>query len=96
MGAHPLSKHASPRGPRPGSRGSRELLRWHYLSNATRLMRPRLFYACFVVSRITTICYSIRRLRKTFVRQVALEKWFPLSRGWISLVHRIISWCTLS
>ena len=31
-----------------------------YLSNATCLMRPCLFYACFVVSRITIICYTIR------------------------------------
>ena len=27
-----------------------------YLSNATCQMRPHLFYACFAVSRITTIC----------------------------------------
>ena len=26
---------------------------WRHLSNATCLMRPRLFYACFVVSGIT-------------------------------------------
>ena len=32
---------------------------WHYLSNATCLIRLHLFYACFVVSRITIICYSI-------------------------------------
>ena len=28
----------------------------HYLSNATRLIRPHLFYALFGVSRINTIC----------------------------------------
>ena len=33
---------------------------WHYSSEATRMMRPRLFYASFVVSRITIICYIIR------------------------------------
>ena len=43
---------------------------WHYLSNATRLMRPRLFYACFVVSRTTTICYIIRH----FWRKTVLDK----------------------
>ena len=32
----------------------------HYLSNATCLIRPHLFYALFMVSRITTICKSIR------------------------------------
>ena len=29
---------------------------WHYLSKTTCLIRPRSFYACFVVSRITAIC----------------------------------------
>ena len=33
---------------------------WHYLSNATCVVRPRLSYAFFVVSRITIICYVIR------------------------------------
>ena len=33
---------------------------WHYLSNATCLMRPRSFYARFVASRITIVCYIIR------------------------------------
>ena len=32
---------------------------WHYLSNATCLIRPHLLYACFVVSRIIS-CYIIR------------------------------------
>ena len=35
-------------------------LGWHYLSDATCLMRPRLFYASFVASRITTSCYILR------------------------------------
>ena len=36
-------------------------LGWHYLSNATCLIRPRMFYMCFfVVSRITIICHMIR------------------------------------
>ena len=33
---------------------------WHYLSNVTCLIRLHLFYACFVVSRITIMCYIIR------------------------------------
>ena len=33
---------------------------WHYWSNATCLIRPHLFYACFVVSRITIICHILR------------------------------------
>ena len=31
---------------------------WHYLSNATCLIRPHLFYALFIVSRITIICQT--------------------------------------
>ena len=49
---------------------------WHYLSNATCLMRPRLFYARFLVSRGTIICYIIRHLlKKACVRQVVFDKW---------------------
>ena len=36
------------------------VLWWHYLSNATCLTRPHVFYACFVVSRSTISCYTIR------------------------------------
>ena len=39
--------------------GEVEAVGWHYLSNATRLMQPHLFYASFVVSRITITCYII-------------------------------------
>ena len=52
------------------------------MSNATCLTRPRLFYALCIVSRITTICYVTRHFRRehvTCVRQVALDKWLPLS-----------------
>ena len=38
---------------------------WHYLSNATCLVRPRLFYACFVVSRTTIIRYMILHFSRT-------------------------------
>ena len=34
----------------------------HYLSNATCLIRPHLFYACFAASRITIIRYIIRQV----------------------------------
>ena len=33
---------------------------WQYLSNATRLIRPRVFCVRFVVSRITIVGYIIR------------------------------------
>ena len=36
--------------------------------NATCPIRPRLFYACFVVSGITISCYMIRCLKKSCVR----------------------------
>ena len=35
---------------------------WHYLSNATCLIRPHLFCVFFVVSRIVIICYIICHL----------------------------------
>ena len=35
---------------------------WHYLSNITCLIRPHLFYVCFVVSRVTITYYTIRHL----------------------------------
>ena len=41
------------------------LLGWHYLSNATCLIRPHVFYALFIVSRIIIICYIIRHCRRT-------------------------------
>ena len=37
-------------------------LGWHHLSNAICLMRPHLFYACFVMSRIAIFNYMIRLL----------------------------------
>ena len=44
---------------------------WHYLSNATCWIRPHLFYACLVVSRITIICYILIR---RFWRRSARDK----------------------
>ena len=46
------------------ARSPRKVLRgfgWHYLSHATCLIQPHLFYACLVVSRII-ICYIIRQV----------------------------------
>ena len=37
-------------------------LEWHYLSNATCLIRPHVFYAVFVVSRIPIICNIFRHV----------------------------------
>ena len=37
-------------------------LGWHYLSNATCLIWPRLFHACFVVSRIAVTHYIVRHI----------------------------------
>ena len=38
---------------------------WHYLSNATCLMRPPWLYVCFVVSRIMLICRMLRQCWRT-------------------------------
>ena len=34
---------------------------WHYLSNASCLIRPHLLYALCIVSRIAGSCYTIRQ-----------------------------------
>ena len=34
--------------PRPVASRIEEMIGWHYLSNATSLIQPQLFYACFV------------------------------------------------
>ena len=45
-------------------------------------MRPHLFYACIVVSTIAINWYYLSLLmKKTSVRQVVLDKWFPLIEG---------------
>ena len=51
----------------------------HYLSNAACLIRPRLVYACFVVSRISIICqqHISHVWKENSFGQVALDKWFP-------------------
>ena len=46
------------------------LIGWHHMSDATCLMRPLLFYAFLVVSRITIIRYTVLHCR----RNHALDK----------------------
>ena len=49
-----------------------------YLSNATCLMRPRLFYVFRrVKDRHNLLGYS-QRWKKTCTRKAVLDKWFPL------------------
>ena len=53
---------------------------WHYLSNATCLLRPHPLYALLTVSRITpSVATLFAALGETHVRQVVLDKWLPLS-----------------
>ena len=59
---------------------------WHYLSNAICLIRPRLCYICFFVSRTTIICYDHSLLKNTCVRQVVLDKWLPHAEGRVGLL----------
>ena len=40
-------------------RNGTPIIGWSYLSNAACLIRHRLFYECFVVSRIVIICQTI-------------------------------------
>ena len=55
---------------------------WHYLSNATCLMRPHVFYVLLVASRSTIVCYILHHFRrKKCVRLIVLEKCFPLNQG---------------
>ena len=54
---------------------------WHYLSNPSCLIRPRLFCACFrrVKDRKMLLHYS-PLLKTAYVRQVVFDKdkWFPV------------------
>ena len=52
---------------------------WRYLSNAACLIRPRLL--CAYLRRVEdhdTLLHYFSRLKKTCVRQVVLDKSFPL------------------
>ena len=54
-----------------------------YLSNATCLIRPHLCYVCVCVRRVKdhyVLPYDSPRLKNTCVRQVVLDKRFPLTR----------------
>ena len=57
------------------------VLRWHYVSQATCLMRPRLFYAFGRVKDHRNLPHYSAHLKKPCVRQVVLDKWFPLRYG---------------
>ena len=46
---------------------------WHYLLKATSLIRPRLFYALFVVSRITPSCHFSPHARARNIRPAQLR-----------------------
>ena len=71
------------------SRGPTQRFGWHYLFNAICLIRPHMLYALFVVSRIITICDILRHcLKKSCVRQVVLDKWFP-ARDAMRPVHEV-------
>ena len=51
----------------------------HYLSNATCLIRPHLFSAALLVSYgWLNLPHALPLLKKTCVRQVVSDKWFPL------------------
>ena len=54
---------------------------WHYLSNATCLIRPRLLYALCSFKEHHTLLHHSPLLKNTCIWQVALDKWFPLSFG---------------
>ena len=58
----------APRGAQPVEAyppdAARQLLGRHYLSNATRLMRPHLFHALFIASKITILCQTIRHFEE--------------------------------
>ena len=64
------------------------LIGWHYLSNATCLMRPRLFL-CVVYSvkehHQTNVLHVSPHLKNICVRQVVLDEWFPL-------IQAVASW----
>ena len=67
---------------RAPSRGDRwsAVLGWHYLSNATGLIRPHLFSRALLVHQYgqLNLLHDSPLLKKTCVRQVVLDKRFPL------------------
>ena len=70
---------------------------WHYLSDATCLMRPRLLYACFVVSRTNPLLHHSPLSKNTCVRQVrkVVSPVLPRESGAGSECRAAPSWCCL-
>ena len=54
------------------------VLGWHFLPNATCLLRPHLSYALSAKDH-HDLLHSSLLLKRTCVRQVVLDKWFPLN-----------------
>ena len=68
-------------------------LGWHYLSNATCLMRSHFFSSLrhYLSNAANWTWYIINPLlKKTCLRQVALHEWFPLSSARISLIWLVL------
>ena len=54
-------------------------MHYNIITLNTCLIRPRSFYGFFALSRIIANCNMIGSLlNKAFIRQVVLDKWFPL------------------
>ena len=53
---------------------------WHYLSNATCLIRPRLFYVCSRVKDHDNSLHYSPLVKKTCIRQTVFDEWFPLRK----------------
>ena len=62
-----------------GAEGRRPRLGRHYLSNATCPIRPHLFYVFRHVKDHLTLPKYSSLLKNACVRQVMLDKWFPLT-----------------
>ena len=62
------------------SRRRRATLGWHYLSNATCMIQASfVLCVCFRVKGHHHLLHGSPLLKKSWVRQVALDKWFPLT-----------------
>ena len=64
---------------RSGWKQAAALIAWHYLSNATCLIQASLVLCALRrVKHHCTLLHSSPLLKKTFVRRVVIDKWFPL------------------
>ena len=52
---------------------------WHYLSNATCLIRRHLFCVFRSAKDHHNLLHDSQLFKKTCVRQVVLDRWFPLN-----------------